>query len=240
VRLVAAGGGVGEAFDEDVGSSLATEGDGVAVGESDGEEVGDRIVAGETEGAAGAQAGVVDEAEKFRVLAGDAGDAGGDAGGKFGKGVGGAGVHAAGGGGDGVAMGIHAGVAEEGVEALDKAVGPSVFEEFGFGVDFGPVEAKGLDEKHFDEAVFAEHAEGEAFASRGEAGTDAGGVAQETGLGEGLDHGGDGAGDNGHGAGEFAHGHGFAGVLLAEQVELLDVVLDGAGGHAGKRMKDEL
>jgi len=134
-------------------------------------------------------------------------------------------------------VGVDAGVAEEGVEAFDEAVGPGVFEEFGFSVDFGPVEAEGLDEEHFDEAVLAEHAESEAFAGGGEAGADAGGVADEAGLGEGLDHGGDGAGDDGHGAGEFAHGHRFAGVRLAEQVELLDVVFDGAGGH-GERMRD--
>jgi hypothetical protein len=28
-------------------------------------------------------------------------------------------------------------------------------------------------------------------------------------------------------------------VLLAEQVELLDVVFDGTGGHVGERMRDE-
>lgn len=86
----------------------------------------------------------------------------------------------AGAGGDGVAVGVGGGVAEEGVDAVEDFVGDGVFEFFGFVVDFGPVEAEGLDEEEFDKAVAAEDVEGELLAGGGELGAGAGFVGHKS------------------------------------------------------------
>jgi hypothetical protein len=108
-----------------------------------------------------------------------------------------------------------------------------VLEVFGLVVDFGPVEAEDFDEEELEEAVAAEDVEGELFAGLGEADTGAGLVVDEVGLGEGLDHGGEGSGGDGHGGGELAHRDEIVIDRLLFEVDLLEVIFDGAAGHWG-------
>ena len=65
----------------------------------------------------------------------------------------------------------------------------------------------------------------------GESDAGAGGVADEAGIGERLDHGGGSSGNDVHEVGEAAHGdHGaFGGMLL--EIKLFEVVFDGTAGH---------
>lgn len=235
---MAGGGGAGKAFDENVAGGLATERNFPLVGQGDGEKIGHGVAPGEAQVAARAQAGIVDEAEEFRVLAGNAGDARGYAGGQLRKRKGMRGGHAPGSGRDGIAMGINTRVAEEGIEAFDEAVGPGMLEELGFLMDFRPIEAEGVDEEHLDEAVFAEHLQGELLARGGEAGADARGMLEQARLGQSLNHRGGRAGDDMHGACEVTHGHQTVRMILTQQVELFDVVFDRAGGHGVGRGQD--
>lgn len=135
------------------------------------------------------------------------------------------------GGGDGVAMGIGRGVAQEGIDALEDAIGDGVLQGVGFFVDDGPVETKDADEEEFHEAMAAEDVEGELLAAVGEADAAARFVLDQAGIGQGFDHRGGGAGDDAHDRSQAAHGHHLAIPAALLQINLLEVIFDGAGGH---------
>ncbi len=76
--------------------------------------------------------------------------------------------------GDGVAMGVGGGMAEEGVDAVDDAIGDGVLECVGFFMYDGPVEAEDFDQEQFDEAMASQHVERQLLAAAGEAHAGAG------------------------------------------------------------------
>jgi hypothetical protein len=134
------------------------------------------------------------------------------------------------GGGNGVAVGIGAGMAEESVDAFEDVVRDRVFESVGLGMHERPVEAEVFDKEQFDQAMAAQHMEGKLFAARGEADPGAGFIFYESGVGQRLDHGGRGARDDAHRVCQPSHRDGRLAAALFG-VDLLDVVFDGAGGH---------
>jgi len=195
-----------------------------------------RVTGNHADARAGGELCLKGELQELGFLVQDARDFDGDLERTGDEGDGIAGGHMAGGGGDGVAVGVGAGVAEVFVDALEDFFGDGVFEVVGFVVDFGPVEAEHFDEEEFDEAVAAKDVEGELFAAAGESDAAARFVGDESGVGEGLDHGGGGAGDDVHESGEAAHGDGvFGGGVLLLEVEVLEVVFDGFAGHGWNR-----
>ena len=183
------------------------------------------------EDGAGGQTGGADEVEEFGLLVEDAGDDEFLAEGAVDE------IHVAGrgdgaaDGGDGVAVGIDGGVAEEGVHAFKHSFAGDVFPFLGFGVDFGPIEAEDLDEEELDEAVPAEDFQGGAFSEVGEADAEAGRIANEPSFGEAFDHGGGGARGDAYGRGEAPHGDVAFFLQFLFEVKLLEVVFAGARGH---------
>ncbi len=127
-------------------------------------------------------------------------------------------------------MGVVSGSAQEFIDPLDQPFGNGMLEFLRFVMDFGPIEPEHADEKELDQAVSAQDVKGELLAGGGKAHALARFVADEAGIGEGLDHGGDGAGDDIHGGGKAAEGYEIEPGLLFE-VDAFDVIFDGAGRH---------
>jgi hypothetical protein len=115
---------------------------------------------------------------------------------------------------------------------VEHAIGDGVLEGFRLFVNFGPIEPEHSHEEEFDEAVSPQNAERELLALIGKTDAPAGLVLGEPRGGERLDHGSRRPGNDAHGGRQPSHqDHLALGCALLE-VELLDVVFDGAGAHA--------
>lgn len=180
-----------------------------------------------------------DAVEVLQEVGGVEGDAGeGDlgAGGYVGEGAGVAGFDFAVFVGNGVAVGVELGVAEELVELLDELWGADVLELLGGVVDLVPPEAEFFDEEDLPEAVFADDAQGDAAALGGEAYAAVGLVAEVAFVAEALDHVGDRGGGGFEFGGEGGGGDRGVGPGIGRELEHgLEVVLFGAGGQVGGR-----
>ena len=155
--------------------------------------------------------------EEFGIAIGDASDAAGSTGFEVDQGgeilLG----HLSVGAGDGGAVGIDFGAAEQFIDAVDEAVGDGVFELFGVSVDFIPAEAEGLNEEQLDESVSANDAGGELVAGGGELDAVVGSMFDEALGGELGEHAADGAASEAESLGER-----IGGGLLAGEAELVD------------------
>lgn len=106
-----------------------------------------------------------------------------------------------------------------------------MFEDLGFAMDLGPIELKDLGEEHFEDAVFAEDAEGFALAGLGEADALARLVVEPILALEGFDHGGGGAGDDLQPFGHLAHGDVMVWAGFGEGVNPFEIIFDGGRRH---------
>ena len=146
--------------------------------------------------------------------------------------------HAAVEGGDAVAVGVEAGVAEFGGDALLESLGDEMLEALGFVVDLFEGVIEDLEEKGFKETMVAENFEGAFAAGRGETHTAMQLVVdgRAGGAGEFLQHVGDGGGGDAEVVGEALTGDALAGGA-GEGEDGFEVVIDRLGigvGTAGR------
>src|SRR5690349_8890593 len=148
---------------EDFARGVAAEVDEIAVN-FDGDHAGGGMVAGDAATTAERQADFGEEAEEVGRLIENAreleilADVDGP------EGLRGRGLDRASGGWNRIAVRITFGIAEIGIDAIDEQIADSVFEVFGFAVDFVPAEVERPLQEEFDEAMAAEDAQGEGAA----------------------------------------------------------------------------
>lgn len=107
-----------------------------------------------------------------------------------------------------------------------------MFEDLGLAVDLGPVQLQDLDEEHFEDAVFAEDAEGFALAGGGEADALARLVVEPILALEGFDHGSGGPGDDLEPLCDLTHRDGLLGAGFGEGVDPFQIIFDSRGRHS--------
>ncbi len=223
--------GRGGWINENFGGGGTAEREGGGSIDAEGDRVADVVAVLDGDSGAGHQMMGVGKSKELGVLIGDAGDAGTLGGPASRERAQRRCGELAASGGDGIAVGVEGGSAEKFINSLEELVGDYVLELLGFRVNLGPVKTQHADEKQFDQAVAAKDVERELLAGGGEQNAPSGAVADQARLGQGLDHGGDGAGDDAGFSGEPAEGDELAAGPLVLQVNLLDVVFDGAGRH---------
>jgi methenyltetrahydromethanopterin cyclohydrolase len=130
-----------------------------------------------------------------------------------------------------IAMGIDVGMVEKLVDAIDEKIAHGVFHVLGLVVHLVPRHAECADEKELDEAVPADHSQGQHASGPREGHALVGAMRCQPGRIERLEHARDGAGGNAERGGDLSGRRRPPVLARRDLTDRLDVVLDGETRH---------